>query len=462
MSMRRRLLASAAILAGMFVGSSATAQTLSTKLVTSGLTRPIFATHAPDDPTRLFIIEKRGVIRIFNLETGTLNSDQFLNIDSITTGGTSTNSEQGLLGLAFHPNYQENGYFYVYYTATAGSGDTYVRRYNRGSDADHATTSGALTLLTVNQPYSNHNGGMLAFGPDGYLYIGLGDGGAAGDPGDRSQDVTNQLLGKILRIDVDGGTPYAIPADNPYASGGGDPEIWSLGLRNPWRFSFDRETGDMWIGDVGQNNREEINFEPFGAAGGLNYGWRCKEGNSCYTSSSGCSCSSPSLVDPIYTYGHNSAGGYSITGGYAYRGCAIPELQGTYFFADYATANFWSATPTKGGNFSVQSRTSELRFSSDGGGTLGNIASFGEDANGEIYICCQSLGRLYKIIPASGETDCGPPPCPGDFNGDGQVNGPDIGFFLTQWGQPGGPADLNGDGIVNGSDAGILFSCWTG
>ena len=177
--MRRRLLASAAILAGMFVGSSATAQTLSTKLVTSGLTRPIFATHAPDDPTRLFIIEKRGVIRIFNLETGTLNSDQFLNIDSITTGGTSTNSEQGLLGLAFHPNYQENGYFYVYYTATAGSGDTYVRRYSRGSDADHATTSGALTLLTVNQPYSNHNGGMLAFGPDGYLYIGLGDGGAA-------------------------------------------------------------------------------------------------------------------------------------------------------------------------------------------------------------------------------------------------------------------------------------------
>ena len=462
MSMRRRLLASAAILAGMFVGSSATAQTLSTKLVTSGLTRPIFATHAPDDPTRLFIIEKRGVIRIFNLETGTLNSDQFLNIDSITTGGTSTNSEQGLLGLAFHPNYQENGYFYVYYTATAGSGDTYVRRYSRGSDADHATTAGALTLLTVNQPYSNHNGGMLAFGPDGYLYISPGDGGAAGDPGDRSQDVTNQLLGKILRIDVDGGTPYAIPADNPFASGGGDPEIWSYGLRNAWRFSFDRETGDMWIGDVGQNQREEINFEPAGSAGGLNYGWRCKEGNSCYTSSSGCSCSSPSLVDPIYTYGHNSAGGYSITGGYAYRGCAIPELQGTYFFADYATANFWSATPNKGGSFSVQSRTSELRFSNDGGGTLGNIASFGEDANGEIYICCQSLGRIYKIIPASGETDCGPPPCPGDFNGDDQVDGVDVGFFLSQWGQPGGPADLNGDGIVNGADAGILFSCWTG
>ena len=463
MSMRRTLLTSAAIVAGMFVGSSASGQTLSTKLVMSGLARPIFITQAPGDESRLFIIEKQGRIKIFNTETGTLNSDFFLNIDSIITGGTSTNSEQGLLGLAFHPDYENNGYFYVNYTAVAGNGDTVIRRYSRGADADHATTAGALTLMTINQPYSNHNGGMIAFGPnDGLLYIFTGDGGSGGDPGDRAQNISSSLLGKTLRIDVDGGTPYSIPPSNPFASGGGEPEIWSYGLRNPWRSTFDMETGDLFIADVGQNNREEIDFQPADSAGGENYGWRCMEGASCYTNSNGCTCNESGLTDPIYTYGHNSSGGYSVTGGYVYRGCQMPELQGTYFFADYATSNFWSATPTKGGNFSVQSRTSELRFSSDGGGTLGNIASFGQDLAGEIYICCQSLGRIYKIIPASGETDCGPPPCPGDFNGDGSVNGTDVGFFLSQFGQPGGPADLNGDGLVDGADAGILFSCWTG
>tara|TARA_B110000046_G_C12756006_1_gene298776 strand:+ start:16 stop:579 length:564 start_codon:yes stop_codon:yes gene_type:complete len=186
------------------------------------------------------------------------------------------------------------------------------------------------------------------------------------------------------------------------------------------------------------------------------------EGASCYTSSSGCTCNASGLTDPFFTYGHNSAGGYSVTGGYVYRGCEIPEIDGMYFFADYGTSNFWSATQNKNGTFNVQSRTSELRFSNDGGGTLSNIASFGQDLQGEIYICCQSTGRIYKIILASGETDCGPGPIPGDFNDDGLVNGADLGFFLSQWGQGGGPADLNGDDDVNGADAGILLSNWTG
>jgi glucose/arabinose dehydrogenase len=463
MLIRRNLLAAVAVFAGFMSSGVASAQTLSTKLFVSGLARPIFITQAPGDDTRLFIIEKQGRIRIFNTETGSLNSDYFLNIDSITTGGTSTSSEQGLLGLAFHPDYQNNGYFYVNYTAVAGGGDTVISRYSRGADADHATTSGALTLLTINQPYSNHNGGMIAFGPnDGYLYIFTGDGGSGGDPGDRAQNISSSLLGKTLRIDVDGGTPYSIPLSNPFASGGGEPEIWAYGLRNPWRSTFDMATGDLYIADVGQNSREEMDFQPAQSSGGENYGWRCMEGASCYTSSSGCTCNASNLADPFYTYGHNSAGGYSITGGYVYRGCEIPEIDGMYFFADYGTANFWSATRNRNGTFNVQSRTSELRFSSDGGGTLSNIASFGQDLQGEIYICCQSLGRIYKIILASGETDCGPGPIPGDFNDDGLVNGADLGFFLSQWGQMGGPADLNGDNVVNGADAGILLSNWTG
>ena len=405
MSIRRRSLVLAAVAASFIASLAPAQQNVASRLVVSGLSRPVYATHAPGDESRLFILEKQGRIRILNLDTETLNSDYFLDIDSLVTGGTSTSDERGLLGLAFHPNYQANGYFYVCYTATAGNGDTYIRRYNRGADDDHASTAGALTIMSYDQPYTNHNGGFIEFGPDGLLYIFSGDGGSGGDPGNRAQDITNQRLGKILRIDVDNGTPYSIPDDNPFVGSSGDNEIFSYGLRNPWRCAFDRETGDLWIADVGQNAREEVNFVPADEISGANFGWKCKEGNNTYSSSCG---SSGPFFDPQITYNHNSAGGYSITGGYPYRGCAMPDLQGHYFYADYVLSNFWSALPQKNGNVTVQNRNSQLRTSTSGV-SVNQVSSFGEDARGEIYIVSQS-GRIFKIVPADGSESCDPPP----------------------------------------------------
>jgi glucose/arabinose dehydrogenase len=254
----------------------------STRLVT-GLARPVQVVAAPGDTSRIFIVEQRsgstGRIRIFNLDTNTLNSTAFL------SQSVSTSSEQGLLGLAFHPNYAQNGFFYINYTATNGS--TTIKRFTVSTNPDVANSGSGYTILTISQPYTNHNGGWLAFGPDGYLYIGTGDGGSGGDPGNRAQDITNQLLGKMLRVDVDGGSPYSIPASNPFVGITGDDEIWAYGLRNPWRCSFDSETGDLWMGDVGQNAYEEITFQPASSVGGENYGWRCYEGNNSY-STGGC------------------------------------------------------------------------------------------------------------------------------------------------------------------------------
>ena len=245
----------------------------SIRLVT-GLARPVQVVAPPNDFDRIFIVEQRsgstGRIRIFNLDTNTLNSTPFLSLT------VSTSSEQGLLGLAFHPNYDQNGQFYVNYTAS--NGDTYIKRYTVSSNPDIADSGSGYTIMTIDQPYTNHNGGWLGFGPDGYLYIGTGDGGSGGDPGNRAQDITNQKLGKMLRIDVDGGLPYSNPPSNPFVGITGDDEIWAYGLRNPWRCSFDSETGDLWMGDVGQNAYEEVSFQPVTSTGGENYGWRCYEG----------------------------------------------------------------------------------------------------------------------------------------------------------------------------------------
>ena len=410
MSIRRRSLALAASAALFAFSGLASAQEIASRLVvSSGLVRPIFATHAPGDESRLFIIEKQGRIKILDLETETLNSDYFLDIDSIVQGGTSTSDERGLLGLAFHPDYQANGKFYVCYTATAGSGDTYIRQYNRGSDADHATTSGAVTIMSFDQPYTNHNGGYIEFGPDGYLYIFTGDGGSAGDPGNRAQDITNQKLGKILRIDVDNGSPYSIPADNPFVGVTGDDEIYAYGLRNPWRSAFDHATGDLWIADVGQNASEEVNYVRPGQISGANFGWKCREGQANYSSSCG---SSGPFFEPQIQYFHNSSGGYSITGGFVYRGCAMPELQGTYFYGDYVLSNLWSAVPNKNGTVSVTNRNSDLRVSTSGV-SLSSLASFGQDARGEVYMVSQT-GRIFKIVPADGSESCDPPPANDD------------------------------------------------
>ena len=451
------------VLAGLAsspTGATAGETPIQTRRIASGLAFPTGVFHAPGDTSRLFITEKAGRIRILNLENNQVLATPFLDIDPLVTGGTSTGSEQGLLGLAFHPDYATNGYFYVNYTGSGGA--TTIRRFTVSSDPNVAETSSGYNIMTITQPYTNHNGGCIVFGPDGYLYIGMGDGGSANDPGNRAQNTAvGQRLGKILRIDVDGGAPFAIPSDNPFAAGGGESTIYHWGVRNPWRFSFDRETNDLWIADVGQNAWEEVDFVPAGESG-KNFGWRCKEGNAC-TGLSGCTCSSPTLTNPIHVYGHNATGGYSITGGYVYRGCAIEGLQGTYFFADYVSGRIWSLRydGTTVSDFRV--RTSELTPSSDGQ-TVNQISSFGEDANGELYIVDQgsgATGQIFKILPADGSNGCEQPnPC--DLNGDGNVDGADLSIVLADWGQKGSAADLDGDGTVGGADLAIVLACWTG
>ena len=433
------------------------------RIISTGLVFPTFITHAPGDDTRLFVLEKAGRIRIVNLATNTLLATSFLDIDPLVTGGASVSDEQGLLGLAFDPDYATNGQFYVYYT---GSGTNNVARYTVSANPNVANTTGVI-MMTWTDPFTNHNGGWMDFGPDGNLYISTGDGGSANDPGNRAQNLTDRN-GKIHRIKptVGGASPfYTVPASNPFIGGAStaDDTVWAYGLRNAWRCSFDRETGDLWIADVGQNAVEEINFQAAGTGAGRNYGWRCTEGTS-NTGLTGCTFGSPTLTAPIHTYNHVSGttGGYSLTGGYVYRGCRIPDLQGTYFFADYVNANIWTfrynaATNTKS---EFQNRNSTLGTSVEGG-VVNQYATFGEDANGELYIADHG-GQIYKIIPASGDGPCTPPPAPGDLNGDGRVDGADLGLLLAGWGTCGTPcpADLDANGVVNGADIGILLGNW--
>lgn len=407
--------------------SQAVPPPLDVELIASGLTRPVFVCSPPGDCDRLFFIEKRGVIRILNLKTLVINGTPFLDIDALVTGGTTNESEQGLLGMCFHPDYANNGVFYVDYTSVAGSGDTRIESYVVSGDPDIADSTSAQLVLTYDQPFSNHNGGWIGFGPDGYMWIPSGDGGSACDPGQRAQDITDQLLGKVLRIDVDGADNiprnadddtvvdvnrnYSIPADNPYVGIAGDDEIWAFGLRNPWRPSFDRGTGDFYIADVGQNNREEVNYQPAGTGAGLNYGWDCEEGFLCANASSqcvgtpnACVCGQAGLTDPILDYTHGG-GRCSISGGYVYRGCKIPALQGTYFYGDYCSAQIFTV-PAGGGV--VTEVTADL--DPPGAAAITDIVSFGEDDAGEMYIVDQgpaSAGAIWRIIgsPALSRAD---------------------------------------------------------
>jgi glucose/arabinose dehydrogenase len=440
---------------GLFLAAAgqANAQSIDTMRIANGITRPVEIAHAPGDDSRLFIVEKQGRIRIINLETNTLLSTPFLDINSIVGGGTSTGDERGLLGLAFHPNYAQNGYFFVYYTNN--SSDTQISRYSVSSNLNVADSSSAKSIMNIDQPYSNHNGGCIKFDCNGYLLIGTGDGGSGNDPGNRSQDITNQLLGKILRIDIDtaNGVPYAIPADNPFVGVTGDDEILHYGMRNPWKIYVDPETCDLYIGDVGQNAREEIDIVS-GDLRGANFGWRCMEANGC-TGLSGCTCNASSLTDPVYSYNQGS-NGYSVTGGVVYRGCAIPDLQGTYFFADYGSTNIWSLRYS-GGSYTGFLNRNELETASGGYG-VDNISSFGTDANGEVYIADQSGGEIFKIIPSSGDVSCETYPN-GDINEDCLVNGSDLAIVLGFWGSTTG-GDLDGDGVTGGSDLAIVLGFW--
>ncbi len=362
--------------------SIATAAPVNLRPVVQGLEKPVSLAHAGDGSGRLFIVQQGGEILVF--DGFQLLSTPFLDLSSLV----STGSEQGLLGLAFHPDYETNGFFFVNYTDLAG--DTQIVRFTVSADPNVADPASAAPLLFVDQPFSNHNGGQLAFGPDGKLWIGLGDGGSANDPGDRGQS-GNTLLGKILRIDVDQGLPYAIPADNPFLDDAAvRDEIWDLGLRNPWRFSFDRLTGDLFIADVGQNNWEEVNFEPVGSRGGRNYGWRRMEGNHCFIPST--NCNDGSLVVPVLEYSH-AAGNCSITGGYRYRGTAMPEHFGKYFYGDFCSGRIWGGVETaETGSF-----TATDLLDSDI-----SISTFGEDEAGELYVADLG-GTVYRI---HGQTFC--------------------------------------------------------
>jgi glucose/arabinose dehydrogenase len=341
--------------------------------VVSGLSSPVHLTSPPGDD-RLFIVEQGGRIRVF--EDGQLRSSPFLDIASrVRSGG-----EQGLLSMAFHPDYATNGFFFVYYTDNGG--DTRVERYRVSADPNVADAASMKLILAHDQPYANHNGGLVMFGPDGMFYIGLGDGGSGGDPHGHGQN-RGTLLGALLRIDVDAGDPYGIPADNPFRdTAGARPEIWAYGLRNPWRFDFDEPTDHVYIADVGQNRWEEINVVDAGAAG-VNYGWKVREGAHCYNAST---CASDGLTDPILEYDHGD--GCSITGGYVYRGSAIPELVGHYFFGDYCDG--WVGSFRVDGDRAVERVQWEL-------GSLGNILSFGEDAAGEVYVLSQN-GSVYRLV----------------------------------------------------------------
>ncbi|HEU5430359.1 MAG TPA: PQQ-dependent sugar dehydrogenase, partial [Thermomicrobiales bacterium] len=343
--------------------------------VVTGLDQPAYVADPNDGSGRLFIVERPG--RILIVRGGKLLPQPFLDLSSIVT---SQGQEQGLLSVAFDPNFKTNGEFYVGYTANTsrtggGVGDDTIARYKvSANDSNQADPASGEVLLAIDDPYPNHNGGLVMFGPDGYLYAGFGDGGSQGDPNGNGQN-THVLLGKVLRLDVhkrSGDLPYAIPPDNPFANGqAGRPEIWAYGLRNPWRFSFDRATGDLYIGDVGQNTMEEIDFQPAGAKGGQNYGWNIFEGTDCYAEAN---CATDGMTMPVATYTHDQ--GCSVTGGYVYRGAAIPALHGVYLFGDYCSGLIWGLGRDASGGWTLSAPVP----------TKLNISSFGQDASGELYV----------------------------------------------------------------------------
>jgi len=343
--------------------------------VANDLERPVQLLSAPAD-ARLFIVEQRGRIRV--LSGGQLQETLYLDVSGELSGG----NEQGLLGLAFHPDFQSNGFAYVNYTDA--SGDTRVIRYTEQTDGLSLDPASAKEILFVDQPFGNHNGGQLLFGPDGMLYVPLGDGGSAGDPQGNGQN-TGTLLGAILRVDVDGGDPYAIPADNPFASGGGRPEIWAYGVRNPWHNDIDAGGGHMYIADVGQNTWEEVNVAPLNEAG-VNYGWNIVEGPECFQ---GSACDRTGLQAPVITYDHGD--GCSITGGHVYRGQAIPDLVGVYFYSDFCEGWLRSFRWDPDRGTAIDQREWSIP-------DIGNVYSFGKDADGELYILAGN--RAYRIDPA--------------------------------------------------------------
>jgi Ca2+-binding RTX toxin-like protein len=373
--------------------------------VASGLDRPLFAASPPGSPNQLFIVEQHsGQIEILDLTTGQIAATPFLDLpeSAISTGG-----EQGLLGLAFHPDYASNGRFYV--NLTNASGDTEIWEYTRSSNPGVADAASARFIIGYDQPFTNHNGGWLGFGPDGLLYISSGDGGGGGDPQNNAQNI-DSLLGKILRIDVDGDSfpsdptrNYAIPPGNPFVGTAGADEIFAYGVRNPWRLSFDRQTGDLWMGDVGQGAFEEINYIPSGQGAGWNFGWVVREGSGIYDDGipGNPSADDPSLVDPFidYAHGEGQLNGNSVTGGYVYRGPG--GAQGLYFFGDFAQGHVFTVGRTGGSAHSFTNRSSQIVVDA---GDIDLIASFAEDGLGRLYVIGID-GDIHRLAPSAAAGD---------------------------------------------------------
>jgi glucose/arabinose dehydrogenase len=438
--------------------------------VASGLSRPVYVTAAPGDSSRLYIVEQHtGQIKILNLtgpNSGAINPTPFLDIDGLATG-----NEQGLLGLAFHPNYASNGQFYVNYTSTGGSfglGVTNVRRYVRSGDPNIADAGSGTAVMSFDQPQANHNGGWIGFGPnDGYLYVASGDGGNGDDagpghtePGGNAQDITDNPFGKILRLDVNGddfgadpNRNYAIPTGgtgqplaNPFAGPtAGDDEIWSYGLRNPFRASFDRATGDLYIGDVGQDNREEVDFQPANSTGGENYGWRLREGEIPTPTGGVGGPPPPGNVEPIHTYDRDT--GSVITGGYVLRSGENPTLDGTYFFTDHGSQRIFSFKYDGTSKTNFHEYTGQIPADV---GSIGRIASFGEDDLGRLYMVELFGGEVFRLTPAG----------PGDADFDDDVDLNDLSSLAAsygalsnaQWSQ----GDFDNDGDVDLADLSTL------
>ena len=353
--------------------------------VVAGLSSPLDLQSAPGDRSRLFVVEQAGRIRV--IRSNAVVVAPFLDISArISSGG-----ERGLLGLAFHPQYASNGRFFVNYTDR--SGDTHISEFKAPTPGgDTADPTSEREILFVSQPFANHNGGGLAFGPDGFLYIGLGDGGSGGDPQGSGQNLGTRL-GKLLRIDVNGTAPFAVPPDNPFVTRpGARPEIWAYGLRNPWRFSFDRGTGDLYIGDVGQSTLEEIDVGLASRRGGENYGWNTMEGSRCFSPSSNCNMTGLTL--PVIDYGRSD--GFSVTGGVVYRGCRMPGYAGHYFYGDYGSGMIRSFRLDASGR-ATEARDWTASLSGTGR-SIRNPSSFGVDADGEIYIVDYD-GEVYRIDP---------------------------------------------------------------
>jgi glucose/arabinose dehydrogenase len=382
-------------------GPSRAAPQIELTPILSGLGSPVAVTHAGDGSGRLFITLQTGRILIYDGQQ--LLPTPFMDIASLITAG----GERGLFSVAFHPDFSVNGLLYVNYTDL--NGDTVVARYTVSIDPNVVDPATAAILLNIPQPFANHNGGQLQFGPDGYLYVGMGDGGSGGDPQNNAQN-PGSLLGKMLRIDVDAGPPYGIPPGNPFI---GDPaalpEIWASGLRNPWRFSFDRLSGDLFIADVGQNSFEEVNFQPAGSTGGENYGWRLMEAASCFDPAS--NCNDGSLTLPILQYDHSV--GCSISGGFRYRGADHPGLAGLFFYGDFCTGRIWGASQDANGSWVAEELLdTELQ-----------ITAFGEDEGGEIYLASfgPNAGAIFRIseVPQSAPNDPGSPPPTANGGGGG-------------------------------------------